>query len=162
MKNLLCRAVGLLLLTGAAGCAGSGSESKSQPKPAAESTGTAVRGPSTGAEATQAESSEETEGFAALDHDGNGKITVEEYRNATARAFHEIDVNNDEQIAGGEIEAFPPEVRRELDPDGNDAISREDFFDQALRSFAVCDEDGDGATSFDEANTCPQRRGQAP
>jgi Ca2+-binding EF-hand superfamily protein len=162
VRDVLCGAVGLLLLAGAVGCAGSGGKTKPEPKPAAEASGAAVRGPSPDADVTEAERAEDVEGFAAFDRDGDGMISAEEYRNTTAHAFHELDANNDDQIAGSEIEAFPPDVRRELDPNGNDAISREEFLDHALRSFQVCDEDGDGATSFAEANSCPERRGKAP
>jgi hypothetical protein len=75
--------------------------------PAARPTGPAVA-PSAVAPAATAEAARPQAAFAAIDADGNGRITLEEWRTYQERAFRRHDHNNDGVITRQEMAAPGP------------------------------------------------------
>lgn len=82
--------------------------------------------------------------FAAADHDGDGKVTWEEFRNRVVAVFGHWDHNHDGRIAGDE---HPPAIA----PGGQSAqpgnVTMESFTASADAAFRAADKDGDGALS---------------
>ncbi len=77
-----------------------------------------------------------------MDRNGDGKISFEEYRNATLRRFDARDRNHDGVLDGAE---FPKEwLAGAAVEDARHALSRDDFSDQLEPTFDRFDADKDG------------------
>lgn len=77
-----------------------------------------------------------------MDRSGDGKISLEEYRNAMLRRFDARDRNNDGVLDGAE---FPKEwLAGAAIEDAQHKLSRDDFSDQLEPTFERFDADKDG------------------
>lgn len=85
--------------------------------------------------------------LAALDADGNGTVSAQEYETFVVRAFQRMDKNGDGYLTQREAQAggITPEMFAIVNTNGDGGISWEEFTAQARIDFATADRDGNGA-----------------
>jgi len=109
-------------------------------------------------------------GFAELDADGSGQITVEDFETLRAARFAAFDGDGDGQVSRAEFEAEASgraaeragEIFMMLDADGDGVLSRDvlEMRGGAMgpRMIARLDTDGDGSVSVEEFEAAGSRR----
>ena len=81
----------------------------------------------------------------AIDQDGDGAISKQEFDTFTAFAFEKMDTNEDSVISPDELDDhMVGDAFSILDDDGNGTISEDEFTVQMEEDFATADKDGDG------------------
>ncbi len=81
----------------------------------------------------------------ALDKNGDGAISKEEFNTFADFAFQKMDTNNDSVIAPDELDDhLVGDAFDILDDDGNGSVSEDEFMLQMNEDFADADKDGDG------------------
>jgi Ca2+-binding EF-hand superfamily protein len=94
-----------------------------------------LTGPVSGAEKT----------FDALDKDKDGRISQQEYLNATAKTFDKLDKDGSGHLDKEELKALPEAYRKdwlaEMDKNKDGRIDRNEFKAEALKRFSAADAD---------------------
>ena len=85
--------------------------------------------------------------FVAADHDQNGKVSWEEFRNRVVAVFGHLDQNEDGRIVGDE---HPPAVDKAGNPVQPGTVTAESFAASVGAAFKAADKDGDGELSAQE------------
>jgi Ca2+-binding EF-hand superfamily protein len=86
--------------------------------------------------------------LAALDKDGDGAVSKQEYETFTRFAFDTIDTNDDGSLSSSELGVYVAGSGFSiLDDDGDGSVTSDEFMTQMAEDFAVGDQDGDGALS---------------
>lgn len=90
--------------------------------------------------------SEMTQGhLEALDTNGDGAVSREEFDAFAARTFQQLDRNSDRMLSESEVEGSPlAGSMSDLDADGDGMVSRQEFGRQMSADFAAADKDGNG------------------
>lgn len=81
----------------------------------------------------------------ALDKDGDGAISKEEFSTFSDFAFEKMDDNGDGSLSPDEVDDHViGDAFDMLDDDGNGVVSEQEFMDQMNDDFTTSDKDGDG------------------
>ena len=81
----------------------------------------------------------------ALDKDGDGIVSKQEYKGFTRFAFTTIDADNDGALSPDEVGVFlAGDAFSILDDDRSGSVSEGEFMSQMDEDFATGDKDGDG------------------
>lgn len=81
----------------------------------------------------------------ALDTNGDGAVSRDEFDTFAARQFQRLDSNSDGSLSAAELEGSALEdAMSELDADGDGTVSRREFGRQMSADFAAADRDGNG------------------
>jgi Ca2+-binding EF-hand superfamily protein len=95
----------------------------------------ALTGPASGADKT----------FEALDKDKDGRISQQEYLDATAKTFDKLDKDGSGHLDEEELKALPEVDRKdwlaEMDKNEDGKIHRNEFQAEALKRFSTADAD---------------------
>ena len=134
------------------GCANGGAP-RPVSAPPSRVKGEAVRGPLPDAQVVEAQPEPTPEGRQRLDFNDDGAVDREEFRNFFARAFHQVDADDDRVLRGDELAQLPPEVPPSADRDGN-GIDVDEYVGLALEWFTRCDANADDVLSPDEERAC--------
>jgi Ca2+-binding EF-hand superfamily protein len=81
--------------------------------------------------------------LAAIDTNGDGSVSLEEYDAYGARAFQRIDVNGDRVLSPEELKEVQMAVEG-VDSNGDGTITRQEFGQQMTADFNAADRDGNG------------------
>jgi len=83
--------------------------------------------------------------FGALDKDRDGKVSQQEYLDATAETFNRLDRDGSGHLDKEELKALPQADRKdwlaEMDKDRDGKIDRNEFQKEALKRFSTADAD---------------------
>jgi len=83
--------------------------------------------------------------FDALDKDRDGKVSQQEYLDATAETFNRLDKDGSGHLDKEELKALPQADRKnwlaEMDKDRDGKIDRNEFQKEALKRFSTADAD---------------------
>lgn len=83
--------------------------------------------------------------FDALDQDRDGKVSQQEYLDATAKTFNKLDKDGSGHLDKEELKALPQADRKdwlaEMDKDRDGKIDRNEFQKEALKRFSTADAD---------------------
>jgi Ca2+-binding EF-hand superfamily protein len=83
--------------------------------------------------------------FEALDKDKDGRISQQEYLDATARTFDKLDKDGSGHLDEEELKALSEADRKdwlaEMDKNKDGRIHRNEFQEEALKRFSAADED---------------------
>lgn len=79
----------------------------------------------------------------AADHDGDGRISREEFLNQAANQAFEADKNEDGLLESNELK-LTDEQAQAMDTNGNGAVSVEEYQSALMQGFAALDKNGDG------------------
>ncbi len=83
--------------------------------------------------------------LAMVDFDGDGNVSLTEYRVYTSNAFIALDTDADNALTPAEGEkAIPENLFSEMDKDADGIVSRAEYDTQTLLDFHHADTDGDG------------------
>jgi Ca2+-binding EF-hand superfamily protein len=83
--------------------------------------------------------------LAAVDTNGDGMVTRDEFDAFAARAFQTLDTNSDRSLSATELSAGSlSDSMSDLDADGNGDVSREEIGRQMIADFSAADQDGNG------------------
>jgi hypothetical protein len=98
-----------------------------------------------------------TEGIIArMDHNGDGKIGYEEFRNAMMRRYDHADRNHDQVLQGDEIPQHSVTMAQSQDAQG--AVTLETFSGSLRTVFDSFDANHDGVLDKDETGAFAQAR----
>lgn len=108
-----------------------------------------------------------------FDEDGDGKITLEEFRGGHEERFVEIDANGDGKVTIEEFQAAPKPGRqarmqrlfRRMDANGDGTLSRDELAGRAETRFQTLGADGDKvitAQELQQAMPCGPGTGHRP
>jgi hypothetical protein len=135
------------------GCASS-SATRSVSAPPSATRGESLRGPVPGAQVVDAQPEPTPTGRQRLDFNDDGAVDREEFRNFFARAFHQIDADDDRVLRGDELAQLPPAVPPTADRDANASLDVDEYVGLALEWFTACDADADDVLSPAEELAC--------
>lgn len=135
------------------GCA-SGDATRRVSAPPSKVDGEALRGPEPGAQVGEAQPEPTPTGRERLDFNDDGAVDREEFRNFFARAFHQVDVDDDRVLRGDELAQLPPTVPASADRDADASVDVDEYVGLALEWFTLCDTDGDDVLSPAEEQAC--------
>lgn len=83
--------------------------------------------------------------FDALDKDRDGKVSQQEYLDATAKTFNKLDKDGSGHLDKEELKALPQADRKgwlaEMDKNRDGKIDRNEFQKEALKRFSTADAD---------------------
>ncbi len=116
--------------------------------------GEAVRGPASNAQVVEAQPEPTPEGRQRLDFNDDGEVDREEFRNYFARAFHQIDADDDRVLRGDELAQLPAQVAPLADRDGNASVDVDEYVGLALEWFTSCDTNSDDVLTPAEEQAC--------
>ena len=104
----------------------------------------------------------------AMDSNGDGKISLDEYKAAATNRFHSIDTQNKGSIDAADIAASPVMVQRNLkmaqhmvrrlDTAGNGYVTRDEFLAAAGARFDAMDTSHSGKLTAQEIAASPKMR----
>jgi hypothetical protein len=135
------------------GCANDGA-TRSVSAPPSDARGEVVRGPEPDAQVVEARPEPTPTGRQRLDFNDDGAVDREEFRNFFARAFHQVDADDDRVLRGDELAQLPPAVAPRADRDASAGIDVDEYVGLALEWFATCDTDADDVLSPAEEKAC--------
>ncbi|SES35983.1 EF hand [Tranquillimonas rosea] len=83
--------------------------------------------------------------LAALDTNGDGAVSQEEFAVFVNAAFQQMDTNGDGSLTEAELDPhLTTDSIATLDTDGNGVVSPQEFSTRMSQDFAAADQDGDG------------------